>query len=75
MNPLIVTSAIQALPAIIAAFKAQHAAANPNDPPITDAQARAALLTAIASSLATDDAWDAAHPKVGGTVISDHIDQ
>lgn len=62
MTPLLAL-AIQELPDIIAAFRAKHAAANPNDPPLTDAQAKAALLAAIASSLAVDDAWDAAHPK------------
>lgn len=50
----IITTAIGALPGIIGLIKGQHAAANPDAPPMTDDQAKAALAAAIAESLAKD---------------------
>ena len=35
---------------------------NPDAPPLTDADVFAALAYAIASSVATDEAWKVAHP-------------
>ena len=61
MNPL-VTLAITELPNIIAMIRAAHATANPTAPPLTEDQVKAALLSAVASSIAKDDLWMAAHP-------------
>lgn len=52
---------LTALPGIIGLIKGFHKAA-PGDPPLTDAQVIAALLSASAQSIAIDDAWRAAHP-------------
>jgi hypothetical protein len=51
----IVNTAITALPAIIALVRQQHAAANPEDPPLTDEQVFAALNDAVAKTVAEDD--------------------
>lgn len=50
----IVTAAFAALPSIIGAIRAEHAAANPDAPPLTEAQALAALQAAVRASLAKD---------------------
>jgi len=63
MGTEIATVAIQNLPGILGFLKSMFAAANPNAPAMTDDQAKAALLSALASSIAIDEAWLAAHPK------------
>lgn len=44
------------LPDLIARIRAARAKQDPNAPPVTDEQVHAALLTAVASSIAKDDA-------------------
>lgn len=53
---------LTALPGIIGLIKGFHSSSQPGEPPLTDAQVIAALLTASAQSIAVDDAWRAAHP-------------
>ena len=61
MSPILLL-AIQEAPQIIAAFKALYAAAHPGTPGPTDAEVIAAFNMAFNLSIATDDAWLAAHP-------------
>lgn len=61
----IINTAIGALPSIIALIHANHVVANPGEPPPTDADVIAALQSAVASSIAKDEAWKAAHPASG----------
>jgi cytochrome c peroxidase len=61
MNPLILL-ALQETPALIARLKELFAKQNPDAPGLTDADAIAAYQSALASALAQDDAWLAAHP-------------
>mgnify|MGYP001559997803 CR=1 FL=1 len=61
MNPLI-TVALQQLPAVIAAIQAHRAQANPDLPPLTDAEAIAICRQALDSTEAKDDLWLATHP-------------
>lgn len=58
----IINTAIGALPGILALIRTEHTTANPGVPPPTDAEVIAALQSAIASSIAKDEAWKAAHP-------------
>ena len=51
----IINTALGLLPSIFGTIRAQHAAANPGDPPLTDEQVKAALRDAVAQSLAADD--------------------
>lgn len=53
--------AIQELPSIISLIKGIHATQNPDAPALTDEDVIAALNAAIASSVAKDDQWLAAH--------------
>ncbi len=53
---------LQNLPAIIAQARDLFKKTNPGEPVPTDAEIKAALVSAIASSLATDAAWLASHP-------------
>jgi hypothetical protein len=63
MLPLIVATAIQELPGIIDALKRSHAAANPDAPPMTDEQAKAALMHALmVAGIQVDDDWLSQHP-------------
>jgi hypothetical protein len=62
-SPL-VTIAIAELPDAIKFLKGLFVSANPDAPVPTDAEVIAAYLSACASSIATDEAWLAAHPKV-----------
>lgn len=71
----IVTTIAASAPSIVAAIKEAHAAANPGDPPLTDAQVFAALHDWVQSTVAKDDAIaadiHARHPElpdVGGDV-------
>lgn len=59
----VINVAIANLPGIIAAIRERHKEANPDTPALTDEEVMAALQSAIASSLAKDDAWRAAHPE------------
>ncbi len=61
----ILNSALNALPAILALIHAEHAKANPDAAPLTDAQVIAALHDAVASVVAKGDAWKLAHPQNG----------
>ena len=58
----ITTTAINALPGILALIKANHAQQNPSAPPLTDVDVIKAMLDAIISTVAKDEAWKAAHP-------------
>ena len=58
----LINTAIANLPAIFAWIRSAHAQAAPGAPPPTDAEVIAALQAAVASSIAKDDAWLAAHP-------------
>jgi hypothetical protein len=58
----VINTAIGALPGILALIRANHAAANPDAPALTDEQVTLALQEAVASSVAKDEAWQAAHP-------------
>jgi hypothetical protein len=59
----IVTTAIGALPSILAIIRASHANANPQAPPLTDADVFAALQQAVEHVIAKGEAWKAAHPS------------
>jgi hypothetical protein len=62
--------AVQLIPEIMAMVRARHATADPNAPTPGDAEVLAGLAQAVQSSIATDDAWLAAHPpapKAPGT--------
>jgi hypothetical protein len=71
MNPGLLNLIIGQIPGIIAMIKTNHAASDPNAPPVTDADVLAALQQAVASSIARDDQWLQAHPQgpdIGGDV-------
>lgn len=59
----LVAIAIQNLPAIIDSLKGWFSQANPGAPLPTDEEVIAAYQEALASSLAKDAAWLAAHPE------------
>ena len=61
--PPLVAVLIQQMPSIVAFAKALFAHANPSAPLPTDEEVIAAYLAALASSLAKDAAWLAAHPE------------
>jgi hypothetical protein len=71
----IAVTAINALPGILALIRANHAQANPDGPPLTDADVIKGLQDAVTSSVAKDEAWKAAHPvsadKPNGTGTSE----
>lgn len=50
------------LPAIVDLIKSLHAQSNPTAPPLSDAEALAALQAAAAATEAKDAQWLAAHP-------------
>lgn len=58
----LVTVATGLLPSILALVKEAHSTANPDAPPLTDAEVFAALQSAIESSVAKDEQWKAQHP-------------
>lgn len=60
----LVAVAIQNLPAIIDSLKGWFHQANPGAPEPTDSEVIAAYQEALASSLARDAAWLAAHPDI-----------
>jgi len=62
MNGLI-TTIIQQLPSIFDFIRQEHAQQHPGEPPLTDDDVKAALAAAVASSIAKDDQWLAAHPE------------
>ncbi len=64
MDPRIVQVAIASAPEVIALFKSLFAKANPDDPPLTDAEAIAGLSALVTSSLAIDAGWLLQHPNV-----------
>lgn len=64
MTNAVVGLAIQETPAVIEAFKALFKKQNPDLPEPTDAEVITGYQSAFVSSLAKDDAWDAAHPPV-----------
>lgn len=55
--------AISQLPSIIAFVREERAKADPTAPTPTDDEVLAALAGAVASSIARDDLWLAAHPE------------
>ena len=59
----LVAIAIQNLPAIIDSLRGMFQRTNPSAPLPTDEEVISAYLQALASSLAKDAAWLAAHPK------------
>ncbi len=61
MNPL-VQLAIEETPALIQSIKDLFVVKNPTLPPPTSEEVIAAFNAAFASSLAKDEAWQAAHP-------------
>lgn len=64
----VINTAIGALPSIISMIKSQHQSNNPSDPPLTDEQVITALQSAVASSVAKDEQWLAAHPAPASEV-------
>lgn len=62
MPTSLVTIAIQELPALIEAIRSLFVTANPTAPVPTDAEVVAAYQQAYALTIATDEAWLAAHP-------------
>jgi hypothetical protein len=64
----LVAIAIQNLPAIIDSLKGFFHQANPGAPLPTDEEVIAAYQQALASSLAKDAAWLAAHPETSADV-------
>jgi len=64
----IATTAINALPGILALLKANHAQQNPGAPALTDADALRGLNDAVFSTVAKDEAWKAAHPANAASV-------
>lgn len=64
MNPQLLNVAIQELPAIIGWLKGAFHQNNPTDPVPTDEEVIAAYEAAVASSLARDEQWLAAHPQL-----------
>lgn len=63
IDPRLIALAIAELPTLIAAIRSKFVQDNPGDPAPTDADVHAALEQAYQSSLATDEAWLAAHPS------------
>lgn len=61
MDPRLISVAIASAPAVIDFFKSLFAKANPNDPPLTDAEAIAGLSALVTSSLAVDAGWLMTH--------------
>lgn len=59
----LVNVAISQLPSILSFVRELHAKAQPGDPPPTNDEVLAALAEAVASSIARDDRWLAAHPE------------
>lgn len=53
---------ISAIPMLVDLIKGIHAVANPTNPPLTDADVLAILLSLGTASIAKDEAWKAAHP-------------
>ncbi len=62
MDQSIVQLAIASTPEIIDLLKSLFGKANPDAPPLTDADAKAALVLALSTSLAIDAGYLAAHP-------------
>lgn len=58
----IVTTAINALPGILALLKANHAQQHPGEPEPTDADMLRGLEEAATATIAKDEAWKASHP-------------
>lgn len=63
IDPRLVTLAIEELPMVIAFFRVLFHKNHPDDPIVTDEDVQRALSVAVASSVAVDDQWLAAHPK------------
>ena len=63
MGGLLVTVAIQELPALLSFFREAFAREHPGEPEPTDTQVIAAFQEACASSLLKDAQWLAAHPE------------
>lgn len=62
MNEQLVNVAIQELPAAIDWIRSAFTKAKPDAPVPTDAEVIAAFNAAVASSIAKDEQWLAAHP-------------
>jgi hypothetical protein len=60
---LVIGAATTLLPSVIDLVKTLFVNKNPEQPPPTSAEVLLALNSAVAKSLAADDAWLAAHPK------------
>lgn len=53
---------ISVIPMLIDLIKGIHGVANPTNPPLTDEQVLAILVSLADASIAKDEAWKAAHP-------------
>lgn len=62
MDPRLVEVALKELPGVIGALRSAFAAKHPGVPAPTDEEVIAAYQSALASSLAKDEAWLTAHP-------------
>lgn len=58
----VLNTAINTLPAILALFRKEHAAANPTAPVPTSEEIIAALHSEAVADVLKDEAWKAAHP-------------
>lgn len=60
---LIVGAATTLIPSVIGLVQTFFASRNPEQPPPTSAEVLLAFNSAVAKSLAADEAWLAAHPR------------
>jgi hypothetical protein len=61
INPSLITTAIDSLPAIIALFRSNHAESHPGAPIPTSEEVIAALHADAIRDILADEAWKAAH--------------
>jgi hypothetical protein len=62
LTTALITTAIEEVPNVIELIKAAFVKKNPTAPVPTSEEVIAAGIEGLRSSLAKDDAWDAAHP-------------
>ena len=63
----LVNVATSLLPSIMALIRDAHGNANPDAPPLTDADVFAALQAAVESSVVKDETWKQQHPPANDT--------